>query len=1227
MASAPQELIEDREIAEFDDDQLGHAQIADQLVDLVASVPTPSNVALYGAWGSGKSGVGNLLRVKLKDRNELKFARFDAFKYAENPLRRNFVTVVATELGVKDRRFHDGLYSAQSSTDFHVPIRKVLRLVGTFVAVALVCATLATAAITFAAAVQGVDPVAQLLGIGAATIPVSLIPATLLTALIAFAGKAFVVERRVEQAGSDEEFEALLRDLVKAAGADRVVIFVDELDRCAPDDVVRTLDAVRTFFGVKGTIFVVAADQQVLEEALTRSLAQPTPTDSINPYYSAGSAYLDKVFQYQVSVPPLLPQSVTSFAVELLRDRPGIWQQVNREAIASILIPAHVRSPRRVKNLLNTFAMTYRLASARQEGGHLNVDVSKYIDELARLVCLKVEFPLFARDLVAEPNLSNYVRDLSELGSGEIDAYWAKHPYVSAEVKRVAESYALGERAVDTLLLDTTADGSNDDRVESTAAVTRVHGQQLLDYLRRTRLISGPTKSLIHLESIGALFNLPAVVAEQLERDGQNASFGSLQALYEVLDDAQRDAALDLLAQAARSAIGLEAVNTAMSIMYLMGTSIEVSTERADALTPIVAEVFVGHPEYITANTAAGAWNLACLSERAEANALGALTLASDLAVTDDNLFAAIVNSAVRAGEVDPTRAARIFVDRLFSDPRAVVDLVLKVPAQSQLAILMISQEQLAKSLQDAFSAFDSHQKAKEEAAKPGASSRRAAGTPVPDEVDMELGGPPDPEETLNEIARLVVGLAGNRAASETITNALLVANDKRARDKVASLLSELKPVSNPSLLLAILDAVITKRTLKDWPNWLDVIDPVAFSALPEPESHLKRLGAKLLADGAKDLQVLRTAAASTSRLLDHIEPTAMEIFTASTVRLGDAVADESEIEGAQHQAAVAAVLVECGLSQEGALFEARVVRLIGSLRQDSVEQVVESAMAEWVLAETRLVLGDVEASSRGAMIKALLEAIDNCPWLSEFDHARLRTAAASAIAPSLQSLLSLPDVETISLYKADLGEQAFVQLVADWLAVAEGDFHEVSAFIQSELADSTVARLGTAVLEWSKKLSESDRYAFLSSYIADPGAAVPSPPMLTAVGIADVTDGDVASILIDRYRRETSNIDRQKVLDLWSCASITDEGAKRRLIKEIYVPMMGLNSQAGSIALRYAVDLLKPVPRGSRKLLGDAVVQAIGNSKDLENRALKALKELGYPVKGVFKKKVNTGT
>ena len=39
--------------------------------------------------------------------------------------------------------------------------------------------------------------------------------------------------------------------------------------------------------------------------------------DSANPYDSAGSAYLDKIFQYQLHLPPILPRRLSRYALNL----------------------------------------------------------------------------------------------------------------------------------------------------------------------------------------------------------------------------------------------------------------------------------------------------------------------------------------------------------------------------------------------------------------------------------------------------------------------------------------------------------------------------------------------------------------------------------------------------------------------------------------------------------------------------------------------------------------------------------------------------------------------------------------------------------------------------------------------------------------------------------------------------------------------------------------------
>lgn len=104
------ELVDDRALRTADPDAFRLDDFAAELTDLVISTATPANIAIYGAWGSGKTSLANLLANRLERQPGVRFAKFDAFKYAETPLRRHFLSQVARALRISDEEFREGLY-------------------------------------------------------------------------------------------------------------------------------------------------------------------------------------------------------------------------------------------------------------------------------------------------------------------------------------------------------------------------------------------------------------------------------------------------------------------------------------------------------------------------------------------------------------------------------------------------------------------------------------------------------------------------------------------------------------------------------------------------------------------------------------------------------------------------------------------------------------------------------------------------------------------------------------------------------------------------------------------------------------------------------------------------------------------------------------------------------------------------------------------------------------
>lgn len=98
-----------------------------------------------------------------------------------------------------------------------------------------------------------------------------------------------------------EEFGKLLADPA-LAHLSRVVVLVDDLDRCLPDTVVETLEAIRLFLSAEGMSFVIAADEDRVAEAIQQKLKTAAPK---NEDEDPAKLYLHKIVQTTIPLPAL----------------------------------------------------------------------------------------------------------------------------------------------------------------------------------------------------------------------------------------------------------------------------------------------------------------------------------------------------------------------------------------------------------------------------------------------------------------------------------------------------------------------------------------------------------------------------------------------------------------------------------------------------------------------------------------------------------------------------------------------------------------------------------------------------------------------------------------------------------------------------------------------------------------------------------------------------------
>jgi hypothetical protein len=111
-----------------------------------------------------------------------------------------------------------------------------------------------------------------------------------------------------------EEFREAFAGLLKDAGVEQLVVLVDDLDRCLPETAIQTLEAIRLFVSSERTVFVVGADEAMIEYAVRRHF--PDVPDTTLPRDYARN-YLEKLIQVPFRL-PALGEAETRIYVALL---------------------------------------------------------------------------------------------------------------------------------------------------------------------------------------------------------------------------------------------------------------------------------------------------------------------------------------------------------------------------------------------------------------------------------------------------------------------------------------------------------------------------------------------------------------------------------------------------------------------------------------------------------------------------------------------------------------------------------------------------------------------------------------------------------------------------------------------------------------------------------------------------------------------------------------------
>lgn len=134
------------------------------------------------------------------------------------------------------------------------------------------------------------------------------------------------------------EIPKIKTNLEELVGDGRLILFIDDLDRCHIDNVLTMLEAIKMFLTAKNVIFVIAVDMNKIERAW--KLRYNTDDSS-----AEGREHIEKIFPLKLSMPPKDQSEVKKY-VELMCSTLAKSEQ-------DIIVNGCPPNPRKIKRLIN----------------------------------------------------------------------------------------------------------------------------------------------------------------------------------------------------------------------------------------------------------------------------------------------------------------------------------------------------------------------------------------------------------------------------------------------------------------------------------------------------------------------------------------------------------------------------------------------------------------------------------------------------------------------------------------------------------------------------------------------------------------------------------------------------------------------------------------------------------------------------------------------------------
>ena len=191
---------------------------------------------------------------------------------------------------------------------------------------------------------------------------------------------------------------------------EKVVFFVDDLDRIPPTEAVELLEALKNIFDIPNCVFVLAIDYDVVVKGLESKFGPKTEKNE-----REFRSFFDKIIQVPFSMPVGI-YSMKTFLAKKLEDLGVSVDKDDAAKYAEIVRFTTGSNPRSLKRYLNSFSLTNKVRARQSDDDAASNDLM-----LFALLGIQVSFPQIFRLISQEPNYVQWDKSLAAKRNIDLD--------------------------------------------------------------------------------------------------------------------------------------------------------------------------------------------------------------------------------------------------------------------------------------------------------------------------------------------------------------------------------------------------------------------------------------------------------------------------------------------------------------------------------------------------------------------------------------------------------------------------------------------------------------------------------------------------------------------------------------------------------------------------------------------------------------------------------------